>query len=197
MKDRTVRSLGANLLVAAALAFTASSTVNGAEDVDAIETPEGAIIVDTMSMTAKVGAIDAMKRKVTLVNSKGHKTTYKCGPEVVNFDQIAIGDEVKVTVTEQAAIYVGAGDPPSEAAGAGVALAPVGAKPGGVMVDTARETAEVVAVDAKKHKVTLEFSDGSTKKVKVGKKVNLASVQVGDNVTVQLSEGLAISVQKP
>lgn len=184
------------LLVAALLGCNAGLTAFAAEETDEIETPDGAIIVNTMTSTATVTGIDATKRKVTLEMRKGHKTTYKCGPEVVNFDQIQIGDKVKVTYTEAAAVYIGSGAPPSGAAGAGVALAPVGAKPGGVMVDTVRATAEVVAVDAKKHRVTLKLGDGDTKKVKVGKKVNLAAVNVGDNVTVVLSEGLAIHVEE-
>jgi hypothetical protein len=58
-------------------------------------------------------------------------------------------------------------------------------------------TAKVTSIDTNKHKVTLQFGDGSSKTVKVGKKVNLAAVPVGTDVTIQVSEGLAISVQKP
>lgn len=52
-------------------------------------------------------------------------------------------------------------------------------------------------MDAQKHKVTLEFPDGSSKKVKVGKKVDLSSVPIGANLKVQLSEGLAFSLRTP
>lgn len=82
-------------------------------------------------------------------------------------------------------------------AGAGVALAPVGAKPGGVLVETAQVTVKVTDVDAKNHKVTFELPDGTTKKVKAGSKVDLSTVRPGDNVTMQVSEGLAITVEKP
>jgi hypothetical protein len=57
-------------------------------------------------------------------------------------------------------------------------------------------TAKVAEVDAKHHKVTLQFADGTFKTVKVGKKVNLGAVPVGTDVTVQVSEGLAIAVEK-
>ena len=180
----------------AMLAFTSCSGTKGTEDVAAIETPDGAIIVDTFTASATVTAIDAAKRIVTLTSADGKKTTYKCPPEVVNFPQIQVGDQVKATVTEEAAIFIGSGAPPSDVAGAGVALAPVGYKPGGELVDTMQVTAKVTAVDAKQHKVTLQFADGTTKRVKVGKKVDLGAVPVGTDVTVQVSEGLAISVQK-
>ena len=197
MKTSSIQWAGIALLSATMLAFTSCSTTDGTEEVDLIETPDGAIIVDTFTTTATVTAIDAAKRKVTLVFPSGSKTTYKAGPAVVNFAQIQVGDQVKATVTEEAAIFIGQGAPPSAKVGAGVALAPVGAKPGGEFVETAQVTAKVTAVDAKKHKVTLQFPDGSTKKVKVGKKVNLAAVPIGTDVTVQVSEGLAITVAKP
>jgi hypothetical protein len=44
--------------------------------------------------------------------------------------------------------------------------------------------------------VTLEPSDGTTKTVKVGKKVNMAAIEPGQDVTVVLTEGLAIRVEK-
>ena len=196
MKKQTLKWAGATLLPAAMLAFTSCSTTPGTEEDAVIETPDGAIIVDTFETSAKVTGIDAAKRKLTLVFPDGKKTSYKCGPEVVNFPQIQVGDEVKAKLTEEAAIFIGTGAPPSDAAGAGVALAPVGYKPAGEFVDTMQTTAKVVAVDAKKHKVTLQLADGTTKKVKVGKKVNLADVPIGTDVTVQVSEGLAIAVSK-
>ena len=197
MKMQTLKWAGAALLPAVMLAFTSCSTTEGTEKDMAIETPDGAIIVDTFTMSAKVTAIDADKRKVTLQFPDGKKTTYKCGPEVVNFPQIRVGDQVKAKVSEEAAIYIGSGAPPSDVSGAAVALAPVGAKPGGVVVDTTQVTAKVTAVDAKHHEVTLQFADGISKKVKVGSKINLAGVPIGTDVTVQVSEGLAISVQRP
>lgn len=184
------------MLPAAMLAFTSCSTMEGTEEETAIETADGAIIVDTFTTSAKVTAIDADKRKLTLTFPDGKKTTYKCGPEVVNFPQIQIGDQVNAKVTEEAAIFIGAGDPPSDVASRVVALAPVGYKPAGASVDTAQVTAKVTAVDAKAHRVTLQFADGTSKKVKVGKEVNLSAVPVGTDVTVQVSEGLAITVSK-
>jgi hypothetical protein len=77
----------------------------------------------------------------------------------------------------------------------GVALAPVGGKPAGVLVDTMQVTARVAAVDTKTRKVTFELPDGR-KTVKVGKQVDLATVMPGDNVTVQISEGLTLAVEK-
>lgn len=197
MTQRTMHWVSALLLAGAMFGFTSCSTRNGTEDVDLIETQDGAIIVDTLTVTATVTGMDTAKRKITMVTPGGHKTTYKCGPDVVNFDQIAVGDQVKATVTEEAAIFIGTGAPPSDTASAGVALAPVGAKPGGVFVESTQVTAQVIAINAKKHKVTLVFPDGTTKQVKVGKKVDLNAVPLGTDLTVRVSEGIAITLQKP
>ena len=196
MKHQTLKWAAATLLPAVILAFTSCSIMEGNEEVAAIETPNGAIIVETFTTSAKVSAIDAAKRKLTLVFPDGKKTTYKCGPDVVNFPQIQVGDQVNARLTEEAAIFIGSGAPPSDIAGAGVALAPVGYKPEGEFVETEQVTAKVTAVDAKHHKVTLQFADGTSKKVTVGKKVNLSAVPVGTDVTVQVSDGLALSVDK-
>ena len=183
-------------LLAAILIVTSCATPKGTVDITAVETPEGAIIVETFTTTATVKTIDAPKRKLTLVFEGGSKSTYKAGPEVVNFGQIQVGDKVTATVTEEVAIFIGSGAPPSEMTATGVALAPIGSKPGGVLVDTEQITVKVTAVDTTKHKVTFQLPDDTTKTVKVGKKVDLSNVRPGDNVTVEVSEGLAITVEK-
>jgi hypothetical protein len=201
MNNQILKRAGVVLLPALVLvlASCASNKDEGTatEDITAIETPDGAIIVDTLTASAKVAAINEAKRKVTLEFGDGHKKTYKLGPEVVNFPQIQVGDTVTAQVTEEAAVYIGGGAPPSDMVGVGVALAPVGSKPGGEFVDTEQATARVVGVDAHHHKVTLQFADGTTRAVKVGKKVDLAGVRVGTDATIQLSEGIALSVAKP
>ena len=197
MKTNLLKLATLALLPAALLTFTSCSTSRGTEEVTALETADGVAIVDTFRTSATVTAIDATKRKVTLTTADGKRTTVKCGPEVVNFSQLEINDRLNVTITEELAVFLGTGEPPSATGASGVALAPVGAKPGGVMADTVQVTAKVTAIDANKRKVTLALPDGSTKTVKAGKKVDLSGVKIGDNVTVQHTESLAITVEKP
>jgi Cu/Ag efflux protein CusF len=158
----------------------------------------GGVVVETHKMTATVTGIDAANRKVTLVTPGGEKTTVKCGPEVINFDQIRVGDQLKVKVTEELAIYMAAeGAPPSDGAATVVALAPKGAKPGGIVANTVQITAKVTAIDLKHHKATLQFPDGTTRTVAVRKDVDLTKRQVGEEVVIRSTEALAISVEKP
>ena len=194
--SNVIIKIAALALLPTAIIFTSCSTAKVPVEIMAIETPDGVIIVETTTMTATVKAIDVAKRKLTLVSPGGSKSTYKAGPEVVNFSQIQVGDQIKAVVTEEVAIFIGSGAPPSGSSATGIVLAPVGSKPGGVLVDTEQITVKVTAVDAAKNKVTFELPDGTTKTVKADKKVDVSKLHPGDNVTVQVSEGLAITVEK-
>ena len=174
-----------------------SSAPGGTEETTAIETADGAIAVDTFTTTATVTGIDAARRELTLATQNGRREKYKAGPEVVNFDQIQIGDRVKAVLTEEVAVALGKGAGPIGTSGRGVALAPVGSKPGAVTVDTSEITAKVISIDARRHKVTFELPDGTTRTVKAGRKIDLAAVQPGETVTLQVGESLAVTVEKP
>jgi hypothetical protein len=158
----------------------------------------GGVAVQTYEVTAIVSSIDKAKRKVTLIDPTGIKTTVKVGPEVVNFDQISVGDQLKVRATEELAVYVvGEGEAPKDAGAQVVALAPKGAKPGGLMADTTQVTAKVTALDADHHRATLEFEDGSIRTVPVRADIDLSKRSVGDKVVIRTTDSLAISVEKP
>lgn len=158
----------------------------------------GGSVVETHELTATVAALDKAARKVTLVDAAGIKTTVKAGPEVINFGQIRVGDQLKVTVTEALAVYVAAaGGAPSDGATMAVSLAPKGAKPGGVVADTLQVTAKVSAIDLEHHKATLQFPDGSTRTVAVRPDVDLTQRKVGEEVVIRVTEMVAIGIEKP
>jgi len=158
----------------------------------------GGVVVQTYQETATVTAVDAATRKVTLVTPEGKKETVKAGPEVVNFDQIHVGDQVKATVAEEIVVFLRkAGAPPSANEAALVALAPVGAKPGALMASTVELTAKITDINLKTHKVTLQFSDGTSKTYKVRPDVDLTKINLGEEVVIRTTEAFAITVQKP
>ena len=201
MKPNTLKLTTLALLPAALLTFTSCSSTPKIEPTTTAVYQQGVpggIIVETYKNTATVTAIDAANRKVTLVTPDGRKETFKAGPEVVNFDQIRIGDQVKATLTEQLAVYMAKDNPPaSEGEAALVALAPKGAKPGGLMANTVQVIAKVTAIDLKHHKATLKLPDGTTKTVAVRKDVDLTQRQVGEEVVIRCTEAIAIAVEKP
>ena len=189
------------LVPTALLLTTACTTTHTGGSTTSATAPSaepGAIVVETAGMTATVAAIDKINRRITLVAPDGKRATYKVSKDAINFDQIRVGDRVKVTVTEELAVFLRkAGTPPSIGEGAEVALAPKGAMPGGVVAETAEVTARVVSVDTMSRRVTLQFVGGSTKTVRVNPNIDLANVAPGDAVTVRITEALAIAVEKP
>jgi hypothetical protein len=204
MKARTLNITAMALFPAALLTFTSCSSTSSTPAVETTATAAykqgvpGGVVVETHKLTAKVTSLDAATRKVTLLTADGEKTKVKCGPEVINFDQIRVGDRLKVTVTEELVAYLAeTGAPPSDGAATAVILAPKGAKPGGVLADTVQVTAKVTAIDLKKHKATLQFPDGSTRTVAVRSDVDLTKRQVGEEVVIRTTEMLVISVEKP
>ncbi len=205
MKKQTLKWAGAALLPAVMLAVTSCSSTDegqgsgqGTTSVATQPGVPGGVLVNTYQETATVTAIDEASRKLTLTTPDGNKSEVECGPDVVNFPQIQVGDQVKATVAEQVAVYMATDAPPQSDGSAGmVALAPVGAKPGAVMAHTVQVTATVTAIDLKEHKATLQFPDGTTKTFKVRPDVDLTQRKVGEQVVLRYTAALAISVEKP
>ena len=128
-------------------------TVDSAGSAAFAEGVPGGSVVQTYELKATVAAIDKASRKVTLVDASGIKKTVKAGPDVINFDQIQVGDQLKITATEELVVSLaGASETPTDSGAQLVALAPKGAKPGGLMAETTQVTAKVTAIDSEHHK---------------------------------------------
>lgn len=188
------------ILILPLAAFLSGATLQAETDTTAKIEPgvPGGEIVQTTKVTATVTAIDAAKRKITLVTPKDEKLVVKAGPEVVNFDQVSVGDQLKVTLTEQLVVRMAKPGEKIEDGGAGlVGIAPVGAKPGVLSAETYQVAATVTAIDLKNRKATIKFEDGTTKTVAVRKDVDLTERKVGEKVVIQATEAFAILIEKP
>jgi hypothetical protein len=156
------------------------------------------VVLDAVTMTATVQSVNAADRTVVLKHPDGSLTTYECSPDVRNFDQIKVGDQVTATAAEELALaLVKGGVPPAAGTSSAIVRSPQGAKPGGKIVDTLAFTAKVMSVNAMGREVVLQMPDGQNKKVKVGPDINLANVNPGDDVGVRLTRAIAISVTTP
>ena len=158
----------------------------------------GGVTVNSIEVTAKVTAIDTKNRKMTLLLPEGDKETVMVPPEAVNFDQISVGDLVKATLIEEVVVYLdeeGASIPDGYAAG--VAIAPKGAQPGGVVAGTVKVTATVTAIDQSNRTATVRFNDGSVETFPVRDDIDLSQRKVGEKVVFMVTEMVALSVEKP
>jgi Cu/Ag efflux protein CusF len=159
-------------------------------------TDEGIDAVEVVKATATVEKIDLQTRKVTLLLDDGKKKTYKVDSRVQNLAQVKVGDHLAMSFTEEIAIVVGkSNETPGAASSEQVSVAPNGDKPGVVMVETSAVSAQIVAVDAPNHRVTLLDPDGKKKTIKVSKKVtNLDDLKVGDTVDMLMTDSTVIEI---
>jgi len=157
----------------------------------------GGIIVDTVDVRATVTAIDLERRRVTLRSADGQERAVKVGPEAVNLDRVAVGDIVHVTWVEELVVRLGdEGSPAVDGAAAMAVLAPKGARPGGVAAETRRVTGTLTALDPTARTATLRFPDGSTRTFPVRADVDLRQRRVGERVVFQVTEMIAIDLEK-
>lgn len=151
--------------------------------------------VDGVKTTARVEAIDAATREVTLRWEDGIVTKYTCGPEVRNFAQIQVGDTVHAMVADSVAVSVGPsqGEPVAGTV-TDIARSRLGEKPGMVVSSSDVITARVLAVDSVQRTVTVRGPAGKSRTLRVQPGVNLGNVTVGNDVTLQVTETVAIWV---
>ena len=155
---------------------------------------EGELVV----ITAKVKAIDKKNRVVTLQSSDGKVAKVKCGPEVRNFAQIHVGDDVTTTLLETVELFVSGNEEPGAERATEAERAPLGSKPGFAAIDAVEVKASVVAIDYQTRDVTLKGPEGKVIKVKAGPEVKrLNEVKKGDTVVARLTRAISIEVSKP
>ena len=155
---------------------------------------EGELVV----ITAQVKAIDKKNRVVTLQSPDGKVAKVKCGPEVRNFAQIHVGDEVKTSLLETVELFVAGNEEPGAERVTEVGRAPLGSKPGFAAVDSVEVNASVVAINYQTREVTLKGPEGKVIKVKAGPEVKrLNEVNIGDSVVARLTRAVSIEVSKP
>ena len=165
----------------------------GAADKPGVELGELVVV------TGKVVAIDRTDRSVAVMGPQGNVLVLEVGKAAKNFDQLAIGDQVKLEYYESVAIYVGAeGKPPEVKIATIVATAPKGMKPAGEIIELSEVSGVIQAIDTAKRTMTLKGPLGNVIPVKVDKAVKaFDQLKVGDSIHVRYTEAVAITVSKP
>jgi hypothetical protein len=187
-------------LIVAMMATVSCTTVTTETDTQARikQGVPGGEFIETTRLEATVTAIDSTRRKITLVTRKGEKFTVNPGPEVENFDQIRVGDQLKVSFTEEITVRMAKpGEKPEDGGEAEFDFAPRGSKPGIMTSETYQAVATVTDIDLKKRKATLRFQDGTTKKFDVRKDVDLTRHKAGEKVIIRGKETFSIQIEKP
>jgi len=185
-----------NALVASLLCALALGTGCAAQSKEAGPPPSYRDSRTTVA-TATVTAVDAPTRMVTVRGDDGASFTFQASDQVRNFEQIRVGDQVKVEYTESIAVDVvkSDGSAPDAAVASGAARAPLGAKPAGAVGQVTTISATIMAIDRQTSRVTLRGPAGNDRVIQVKDPKKLENVAVGDMVYATYTESLAISVE--
>ncbi len=158
-------------------------------------------ITNELTAVAKVSAIEASTRTVTLRRDDGEAFKIQCGEDVRNFNQIAVGDTLRVKYQET---LVATRLAPNESgAQPGLALAAVraerGAKPAGGVGFAASVCATIQSIDREAQMVYFSLPSGERLARHVVTKEGrefVKGLKPGDNVQLDYTEVLALSIEK-
>ncbi len=136
-------------------------------------------------ISAKVSAVDAKARTITLVGPKGNWLVITAGPEMQNFDQVKVGDTFKAAMeqaTQITVVHANDGTPlPVDVKT--LDTVPAGAKPGMIVTDRREIAATITAIAADTRTVTLQGPAGNTLDIKVpGDQDGFKKLGTGDHV---------------
>jgi Cu/Ag efflux protein CusF len=158
--------------------------------------PGVAGVAQTVKLTATITAIDAATRALTLKGPEGKEITLTAGPEVKNFAQMKVGDQVNVEFVEALTLELkkGGGLPVQKTEQAAAAGAKPGAQPAGMVGRQVTIVADVVAVDPAKQIVTLKGPQ-RTVELPVKDPEQFKRIAKGDQVQATFTQALAIAVE--
>jgi hypothetical protein len=187
------------LLSSALVAALALSVPAMAQDATAKKPKATYSKKDTKTVKATVKSIDVATRHVVLTTPDGQDHEFVVGKQARNLPQVKVGDDVIVQYQEALAVEVNAADPTKPLAQPTEAIATdrsdPGKRPEGVIARTVTLNGTVQAIDLDKKVATIKGSGGNTVEVKMQHPERWQNVKVGDIVTAQYSEALALSVQ--
>jgi hypothetical protein len=183
--------------IAVAIAVGVASSVTAqTTGVVAGSAPGKAGVAQTVKLTATITAIDKATRDVTLKGPQGNELTVTAGPEVKNFANMHVGDQVDAQYVEAVTLELkkGGGQKVARTEQAGAKGAKPGEQPAGVVGRQVTIVADVIAVDPAKQSVTLRGPQ-RTVSLAVSDPEQFKRIAVGDQVEATYTQALAIAVE--
>lgn len=159
--------------------------------------PGKASVVRAAEISALVVQIDKKTRTVSLKGPRGNVVDIVAGDEVQNFDQIKVGDFLKVRYMQALALELQkakVGSKGITAEGGAVTAAP-GERPAVAAAGEVTAIAKVTHVNPKAKTITLKGPRGNEVMIDVQNPDQFKVVKVGDEVKVTYTEAVAISVE--
>ena len=181
-------------ILAAALALPAGAQT---QSMVAGKAPGMAGAARTVEVTAKITAINAKTREITLKGPRGNEVTVEAGPEVKNFAQLKVGDSVDVQYLEAIVLELkkGGGKKVERTEEAAMATAKPGEAPGAVAGRQITVVGDVIDVDQATHTVTVR-GPKRTVHLNVEDPEQLKMIAKGDQIEARYTEAVAVDVTK-
>jgi len=201
-----VSSLSNRPILAAVLVALAASVAPACKSTNsaAEPAPPAAGRVDLsneLTANATVTALEPEQRLITLRRVDGSMFTVEAGPAVRNYDQIAVGDTLRVRYHEALAATKqgeGATTSPAEAAFAAGRAKP-GANPGGGVGFAARARVRIESIDREHDIVVYSLDSGELRSIRAVRPEGrsfIANLKVGDIVQFDYTKSLALAIEK-
>ena len=157
----------------------------------------------SVSATATIQAIDSTTRTLTIRDESGVEDSYVAGPEIKRFDELKVGDKVKMTYRESVVLQLRKA-PPAGTTGAKPADPSLdaavtrgkGALPGVTAAVQEKMTVTVKSIDASVPSITVTTPDGRTITRKVEDRKTLEGVAAGDSIEVTYTRALLTSIER-
>lgn len=150
------------------------------------------------NVQATVQAVDPATRVITVLGPEGQASVV-AGPDVRNFDQIRVGDQVQVSYYTALATEMS-----KKRGGNGVPIeivdsyrAAPGERPAAGVTTTTTMTVKIEAVDNTQHTVTFKRPDGAVRTLPVDSpegRAFIGKLSPGDEVDVNYMEAVAVAV---
>jgi hypothetical protein len=154
------------------------------------------VVTGTATINGTILAVDPPARRVTITCDDGVTRTFVVSPKVGNLENIKPNDRISATVVKKLATFVSKADTgPGAAASDSVAKVTDGSG-GSVATSDMRElTARVVAVDQRDRTLRLEDATGEVYDWDVQPDVDLAAINVGDDIVARYTETISVLVE--
>jgi hypothetical protein len=150
---------------------------------------------DSVSATMTIQAIDKANRLVTLRDEQGAEDTMVVGPAMKRFDELKVGDKVKVTYYESLVMQVRKPGDAAKPADDARLTKGTGAAPSATLSRQQSTTVEVLSIDQKLPSITVKTADGRTVTRKVENRKNLEGVKVGDKIDITFTQAAIVNVE--
>ncbi|MEJ8857308.1 hypothetical protein WKW79_22220 [Variovorax robiniae] len=192
----------ASLIIASA-ALSAASLALAAKDkppadgaVVAATEPGKGVIAGVVDVTATVESVDKQSRHLTIKGPKGKVSSLAVGPDVRNFDQIQVGDRIRVRYAQALTLTLmkDGKQMRSKTETVDGGAAPAGERPSGVVGQKVEVTADVIGVNRKSGMVTLKGPEHEVD-MRVRDPEQLKLIKVGDQVHAVYTEAVAMLVE--